>query len=69
MESGALKLKMSIEKRDESLKGLVKQHFAKFVHAKVTIDSFYKEMKTKNLVSYEEYGITPYLTALTGAIK
>jgi exocyst complex component 2 len=64
LEQGAARLKTAIEKRDDNLKGLVKTHFSKFVNAKVTIDLFYKEMKFKNLVTYEEYGINPYYNAL-----
>lgn len=41
MEQGVAKLKLSIEARESSLKGLVKSHFSKFVNAKVTIDGIY----------------------------
>ncbi|KAK6092905.1 Exocyst complex component S5 [Batrachochytrium dendrobatidis] len=63
-EQGAVHLKMSIEQRNEIIKGLVKKHFAKFVSAKGTIDTFYREMCQKNLVSSSNYGIAPFAKAL-----
>ncbi|KAI8922608.1 exocyst complex component Sec5-domain-containing protein [Entophlyctis helioformis] len=64
LEQGASRLKVAIEQRDEVIKGLVKKHFAKFVNAKTTIDSFYREMRQKNLISSSEYGIAPFAKAL-----
>jgi hypothetical protein len=60
LEQGLLRLKQSIGERHEQSKGLVKKHFAKFVSAKTTVDSFYKEMRSKNLISMEDYGIAPF---------
>ncbi|KAL2916082.1 Exocyst complex component S5 [Polyrhizophydium stewartii] len=64
LEQGAVRLKVSIEQRDEVIKGLVKKYFAKFVSAKSTIDSFYREMRQKNLISLPDYGIAPFEKAL-----
>ncbi|KAI8904442.1 exocyst complex component Sec5-domain-containing protein [Gorgonomyces haynaldii] len=64
LESGVSHLKKVIEQRADTLKGQVKKHFAKFVNAKVTIDSFYKEMRSRNLISSQEYGIAPFSKAL-----
>ncbi|KAJ3074946.1 hypothetical protein HDU98_009721 [Podochytrium sp. JEL0797] len=61
---GARSLQQSIDKRAEVMKDLVKQHFAKFVNAKSTIDSFYEEMKTNNLISSEEKGFAPFTKSL-----
>ncbi|KAH9274523.1 hypothetical protein BASA83_003159 [Batrachochytrium salamandrivorans] len=55
---------MAIEQRDEVIKGLVKKHFAKFVSAKGTIDTFYREMCQKNLISSSDSGIAPFANAL-----
>lgn len=65
LEQGFTRLKQSIAERNETTKGLVKKHFAKFVSAKTTIDSFYKEMRAKNLVSREDYGVYPFLRELS----
>ncbi|KAH6582832.1 hypothetical protein BASA60_001728 [Batrachochytrium salamandrivorans] len=64
LEQGAVFLKMAIEQRDEVIKGLVKKHFAKFVSAKGTIDTFYREMCQKNLISSSDSGIAPFANAL-----
>jgi hypothetical protein len=69
LEQGASRLKETLTERSETTKGLVKKHFAKFVNAKSTIDSFYKEMKGKNLISREGYGIAPFLGELDGLEK
>ncbi|KAJ3361688.1 hypothetical protein HDU91_003797, partial [Kappamyces sp. JEL0680] len=69
LEQGATRLKQSITERHETTKGLVKKHFAKFVNAKSTVDSFYKEMKGKNLISREDYGIAPFLSELDSLEK
>ncbi|KAI8618551.1 exocyst complex component Sec5-domain-containing protein [Chytriomyces sp. MP71] len=61
---GCRNLQQSIDKRAEVMKDLVKQHFAKFVNAKSTIDSFYDEMKTNNLISSDTQGIAPYIKSL-----
>ncbi|KAJ3030403.1 UNVERIFIED_CONTAM: hypothetical protein HDU68_009217 [Siphonaria sp. JEL0065] len=61
-------LEQSIERRAEVMKDLVKQHFAKFVNAKSTIDSFYEEMKTNNLISSETQGLAPYIKSLDEAL-
>ncbi|KAJ1343862.1 hypothetical protein BSLG_001594 [Batrachochytrium salamandrivorans] len=66
LEQGAVFLKMAIEQRDEVIKGLVKKHFAKFVSAKGTIDTFYREMCQKNLISSSDSGIAPFANALQG---
>ncbi|ORY39412.1 hypothetical protein BCR33DRAFT_788418 [Rhizoclosmatium globosum] len=63
---GCRNLQYSIDKRAEVMKDLVKQHFAKFVNAKSTIDSFYDEMKTNNLISSESQGLAPYVKSLDG---
>ena len=82
LEQGVIRLKQSIAERNETTKGLVKKHFAKFVNAKSTIDSkiylilliahfmiaFYKEMRAKNLVSTEDYGVGPFLKELLGEL-
>ena len=68
LEQGLARLKVAIEQRDEVTKGLVKQHFAKFVNAKNTIDLFYREMRQKNLISTVSYGIAPYAKALESNI-
>jgi hypothetical protein len=60
LEQGLQRLKQAIGDRHEKSKGLVKKHFAKFVSAKSTVDSFYKEMRGKNLISREDYGIAPF---------
>jgi exocyst complex component 2 len=39
LEQGVIRLKQSIAERNETTKGLVKKHFAKFVNAKSIIDS------------------------------
>lgn len=53
---GLENLKAVVEKRNETIKLLVKTNFAKFVSSKSTIDAFYKEMKSKNLTAKEEFG-------------
>ncbi|KAJ3046723.1 hypothetical protein HK097_000604, partial [Rhizophlyctis rosea] len=63
-ELGAERLQSSIEDRMEVIKNLVKTHFAKFVNAKSTIDSFYNEMRRQNLISNEDYGITPFANSI-----
>jgi hypothetical protein len=60
LEQGLIRLKQAIGDRHEQSKGLVKKHFAKFVSAKSTVDSFYKEMRTKNLIAKQDYGIAPF---------
>ncbi|KAJ3406183.1 hypothetical protein HDU80_011789 [Chytriomyces hyalinus] len=65
-DAGCRNLQTSIDKRAEVMKDLVKQHFAKFVNAKSTIDSFYEEMKTNNLISSELQGVAPFMKALDG---
>ena len=37
LEQGAARLKSAIDKREDSLKGLIKDNFSKFVNAKGTI--------------------------------
>jgi hypothetical protein len=60
----AQRLQAECEKQAEVAKNVVKQHFAKFVNAKGNIDSFYVQMRQKNLVSTDDYGIVPYINAL-----
>ncbi|KAJ3268177.1 hypothetical protein HDV01_003360 [Terramyces sp. JEL0728] len=64
LEQGLSKLKSSINEKSDSAKGIVKKHFAKFVNAKSTIDSFYKEMKNKNLISRQDFGIQPFMASI-----
>ncbi|KAJ3321144.1 hypothetical protein HDV06_004597 [Boothiomyces sp. JEL0866] len=64
LEQGLSKLKFSINEKSDSAKGVVKKHFAKFVNAKSTIDSFYKEMKNKNLISRQDFGIQPFMASI-----
>ncbi|KAI9208400.1 exocyst complex component Sec5-domain-containing protein [Polychytrium aggregatum] len=59
LEAGVERLKLSISQRAEVTKDLVKMNFSKFVNAKETIDNFYQEMRGKNLVSSDDYGVTP----------
>ncbi|KAJ3090326.1 hypothetical protein HK102_004105 [Quaeritorhiza haematococci] len=66
IEGGVQRLHVAIDHRTEIMKNLVKTHFAKFVSAKSTIDSFYHEMRNKNLISSEEYGIAPFSNTLSG---
>ncbi|KAJ3225192.1 hypothetical protein HK099_007204 [Clydaea vesicula] len=61
---GSATLKTSIQHRNDVMKNLVKTHFAKFVSAKSTIDSFYHEMRNKNLISSTDFGIAPFVTTL-----
>ncbi|KAJ3146816.1 hypothetical protein HDU86_008374 [Geranomyces michiganensis] len=63
-ETGADNLREAIDHKEDVIKNLVKTHFAKFVSAKSTIDSFYEQMKAKNLISSEDYGIAPFDNAL-----
>jgi exocyst complex component 2 len=58
------RLQAACEKQNEVTKNVVKQHFAKFVNAKGNIDSFYIQMRQKNLVSTDDYGIVPFINAL-----
>ncbi|KAJ3214340.1 hypothetical protein HDU67_001781 [Dinochytrium kinnereticum] len=46
LDTGAKNLKLAIEKRTDVIKQLVKQHFAKFVNAKTTIDSLTEDAST-----------------------
>ncbi|KAJ3119044.1 hypothetical protein HDU96_003219 [Phlyctochytrium bullatum] len=64
LQAGSKNLKVSIDKRTEVIKQLVKQHFAKFVNAKSTIDAFYDELKENNLTTSEEEGFVPFSAAL-----
>ncbi|KAJ3312372.1 hypothetical protein HDV04_003122 [Boothiomyces sp. JEL0838] len=64
LEQGLSKLKSSINEKSDSAKGIVKKHFAKFVNAKSTIDSFYKEMKNKNLISRQDFGVQPFMASI-----
>ncbi|KAJ3415798.1 hypothetical protein HDV05_004070 [Chytridiales sp. JEL 0842] len=64
METGVKNLEKAIQQRNEIMKQLVKQHFAKFVNAKSTIDSFYSDIRANNLVSSTTYGITPFTKTL-----
>lgn len=66
IEKGYFHLQMAVEQRTELMKALVKTNFAKFVSSKSTIDSFYKEMKSRNLSADEEYGIKNYRVQLDG---
>ena len=66
LEQGAVKLKQTIAERSETTKELIKKHFSKFVSAKSTVDSFYHQMRSKNLISKEDYGIAPFLRQLGG---
>ncbi|KAJ3183125.1 hypothetical protein HDU87_007548 [Geranomyces variabilis] len=63
-ETGADNLREAIDHKEDVIKNLVKTHFAKFVSAKSTIDSFYDQMKAKNLISSQDYGIAPFDNAL-----
>ncbi|KAJ3300604.1 hypothetical protein HK104_009261 [Borealophlyctis nickersoniae] len=63
-ELGAERLQGAIDDRMEVIKNLVKTHFAKFVNAKSTIDSFYQEMRRQNLISSEDYGIAPFAKSI-----
>ncbi|KAJ3151245.1 hypothetical protein HDU89_002084 [Geranomyces variabilis] len=63
-ETGADNLREAIDHKEDVIKNLVKTHFAKFVSAKSTIDSFYDQMKAKNLISSQEYGIAPFDNSL-----
>lgn len=51
LKRGLQNLDCSIQTRTETLKGLVKDNFDRFVGAKSTVDAIYKELKTKNLQS------------------
>ncbi|KAI8855299.1 hypothetical protein BC829DRAFT_378548 [Chytridium lagenaria] len=51
------------------IKQLVKQHFAKFVNAKSTIDAFYEEIRSNNLTNSETEGLTPFSTCLKKRAK
>jgi Exocyst complex component Sec5 len=64
LEQGSAKLKQTIAERSETTKEQIKKHFSKFVSAKSTVDSFYSQMKSKNLISREDYGIAPFLRQL-----
>ena len=66
IELGAQNLRASCERQSEVMKNLVKKHFAKFVTAKGNIDGFYQQMRSQNLVSKTDYGITPYEKTLEG---
>ncbi|KAJ3041591.1 hypothetical protein HDV00_009068 [Rhizophlyctis rosea] len=63
-ELGAERLQAAIDDRMDVIRNLVKTHFAKFVNAKSTIDSFYQEMRRQNLISSEDYGITPFAKSI-----
>ncbi|KNC97690.1 uncharacterized protein SPPG_07153 [Spizellomyces punctatus DAOM BR117] len=64
LELGADRLHAAIDHREDVIKNLVKTHFAKFVSAKSTIDSFYEQMRTKNLISSEDYGVAPFARSI-----
>ncbi|KAI8905678.1 exocyst complex component Sec5-domain-containing protein [Powellomyces hirtus] len=64
LETGAENLKDAIGQKEDVIKNLVKTHFAKFVSAKSTIDSFYDQMKARNLISSQDYGIAPFDNAI-----
>ncbi|KAI8825748.1 exocyst complex component Sec5-domain-containing protein [Fimicolochytrium jonesii] len=64
LEVGAEHLRQAIDHKEDVIKNLVKTHFAKFVSAKSTIDSFYDQMRTKNLISSDEYGVAPFAKSI-----
>ncbi|KAI9096429.1 exocyst complex component Sec5-domain-containing protein [Phlyctochytrium arcticum] len=66
LDLGAERLRESIDLRQDVIKNLVKTHFAKFVSAKSTIDSFYEQMRTKNLISSQDYGLAPFAKMVDG---
>ncbi|KAJ3021313.1 hypothetical protein HKX48_008789 [Thoreauomyces humboldtii] len=59
-EAGADRLQTAIDHKEDVIKNLVKTHFSKFVNAKTTIDSFYDQMRNRNLISSDGYGIAPF---------
>ncbi|RKP01843.1 hypothetical protein CXG81DRAFT_25476 [Caulochytrium protostelioides] len=68
LENGLVFLKKALVQRQETMKQLVKTHFAQFVHAKATIDAFYTGMRERNLVSDPHYGLRPFQTELDATL-
>lgn len=62
---GIQHLQQSCEQRNETVKGLVKQNFARFVNAKNSVELVYQDMKQKGLTA-EDHGLHETGTALQG---
>ncbi|KAJ1566656.1 hypothetical protein HK405_008942, partial [Cladochytrium tenue] len=60
VENGAKHLAVVIDKNRETMKAMVKQHFAKFVSAKGAIDSFYLDMRSNSLVKSDTKGLDAF---------
>eukprot|EP00158_Paraphelidium_tribonemae_P009698 Partr_v1_DN28932_c1_g1_i6_m24812 putative Exocyst complex component len=68
LHSGYNNLVNLVDKRNATLKMLVKSNFDRFVGAKATVDSIYRELKVKNLGS-EGFGTYQFQVAMNAALK
>ncbi|KAI9328031.1 exocyst complex component Sec5-domain-containing protein [Zopfochytrium polystomum] len=66
VQNGSKYLAASVDRSNELMRDLVKQHFAKFVSAKGTIDAFYLDIKANNIVTSETRGLDSFDKALEG---